>query len=189
MYRPSLDDTAGALLALLPPGAAWQSGDLIIGRDKTVMRRLIRALATGFNDVELAIADLFDELFVTTAKTDLDLWAEDYGLPDACDPWGNNVVAKATATGEGRRDLGYYASLAAAAGWVADLSWVKTGGTVSTLHVAVNTRLSRPIATELALGNWELPYMPLGAPDPLRLVCQLAQVLPAHVAITYEVLP
>lgn len=191
MYRPTVDETFAALLSMLPEGEAWQSGDIVIGHDKTVMRRVFYALAIQFNRVELAIADLFAELFVSTASTDLDLWREEYILPDSdCDPWGDDVVLKATSVGGGT-SLAYYAGIVARLGYVADLRWLKGSdpafpGVVSTLHLTIDAAASAAVLSEIDVTTWELSDAALGTPDVSGLICALEQVVHAHCAVTYE---
>jgi hypothetical protein len=56
------------------------------------------------------------EFYCNTAVESIDQWLLDYGLPDPCDPYGDNLCAKVTAVGG--QSCETFVNLAQSTGWV-----------------------------------------------------------------------
>ena len=188
---PAQDDIYLGLLALLPRGRAWQTHDGSIDRADSVLKSFWYAIAGVVEGVETDICGTFDEFFCATASDDIDLWQEEYGLPDDCDPWGDDVCAKVATLGG--TSAAYYMALAEDLGYATEMRWL-TGddaefpGVHSTLHVVIDTALSAALPSPLTLGIWVLgaPGVEgaLGTPDTSRLECALDRIIPAHCQLT-----
>lgn len=188
-YCPDREVVAATIQALLPPGKAWQNHDASIAREDSVMKSFFYGLSQSFLDVETAICSAWNELFCSTAEIDLDLWLEDYGLPDETDPLGINLCAKVSA--EGGTTTAYYEGLASFLGWSTEMRWLKGDdleypGVVSTLFVLIDITTSEAAGEITDLGNWEIGLSPLGFPDPETLIAFLEKLLPAHCAILWD---
>lgn len=192
-YCPTQEETYKALMHLFPYGPAWQRDGEQVPIDDSTMRKTVNAIAMELNTYELAICQAFDELFCATTINDKDLWMEEYGLPNDCDPYGDNLCLKVGVIGNTR--VGYYEELVADMGWDTDMRWLKGGdpvypGVISTLHVKVYTSSSPSYHPETDFSNWDIGKSPLGKSlqDIQNLVCTLSRIIPAHCAITYEVI-
>lgn len=116
---PSLDicptqaEIIPQLLALLPRGRAWLTHEGA-PQPGTTIWKYWNALAAVWAFVNQRICDLRKEFFCATASETLDLWNEEYGLPDGCDPFPNLCVKVAALGG---CTCAYYAAIAATLGW------------------------------------------------------------------------
>lgn len=189
---PSRTQIAGMLHALFPPGRAYQRFDLGgVVREKSVFKSFLYAVAGPWLDMETIFAQALYE-FSPNSMTEIteDLWMEEYGLPDACDPWGSDVAIKATTLGG--TSAAYYEGLLSERGYAADMRWLKGHdaefpGVHSTLHVVLNSSESGPAYQEIDMANWTLNTSALGEPDLSGAICILDEVIPAHCAVTYEI--
>lgn len=132
---PTLDELIAATMALLPPGCAWQSGELAEQlfhdaafdpsafdagafdtetKPGTVLFRWWSAFGAVRNYVEKRLCDLRLEFWCATHSETHDLWMKEYDLPDACDPFPD-LCTKVAAIGGTRCE--YFAAIAARAGW------------------------------------------------------------------------
>lgn len=191
MLRPTIDDVSEQLLALLPRGRAWQNHEAMsVPASVSVMKKFWRGIAKPWTTLELAICDAWDNLFCATAVTDRDLWLEEYALPDECDPFGDNLCAKATATGG--TSTAYYGAHIAALGYNVSLRWLKGydpvyPGVTATLHAVIYPGVTTSpggvasVGGAVAGGSW------LGEADLVRIICVLDRMIPAHLAITYQI--
>ena len=120
--------------ALLPRGRAWQNHEeLANARDPGGFNRLVfnpdafnvdqppsvlwqfwASVAEFFTFAAQRACALRLEFWCATETETNDLWMEEYGLPDACDPFPD-LCAKVAAIGGTRCE--YYAMIAARAGW------------------------------------------------------------------------
>ncbi len=190
MLRPTRDDVTEQLLALLPRGRAWQNhASVAVLSQQSVLKRFWRAVALPWTALETAICDAWDNMSCATAISDRDLWLEEYGLPDECDPFGDNLCGKAGSTGG--TSTAYYAERIAALGYNVSLRWLKGfdpqfPGVTATLHAVIHpgTISSQPGMT---VGNARVGVARLGEADIVRVICVLDRMIPAHVAITYEI--
>ncbi|TWD54552.1 uncharacterized protein YmfQ (DUF2313 family) [Agrobacterium vitis] len=200
---PGLDELMQSLLALLPRGRAWGDNHA----DTSPIYRFWRSVAACFYDWELLACALIEEFFPSTARATLDLWYADYGLPDGCDPYPN-LVAKVRAAGGST--CSYFQAVAAAAGWSiacmadqtqsaglasAGCSQVGQGIPACTLLIRVYLSQSRAYnaaSTQLAAiagSNWTVGGTLGCGPDLTPLFCLMARMIPAHLAVIYEVVP
>lgn len=190
-YCPDTDEVFDSLMSLLPRGRAWQTHDATIARETSVLMAFMYGLAAYIKEhVEDDLCQAFDEMFCSTASVDLDLWQQDYGLPDDCDPFGDNLCAKVLAIGG--TSLEYYVDIAAQLGWATTMRWLKGDdeefpGVVSTLFISIDISESDSGWTETRFSNWVLGESRLGSPDTSALSCALDRIIPAHAAIAYEI--
>lgn len=189
------DDIHIGILALLPRGRAWQTHDGSIDRADTVLKSFWYGIAAVVEDAETAMCGTFDEFFCSTASDDLDLWLEEYGLPDDCDPWGDDICAKVSTLGG--TSAAYYQALAADLGYATEMRWL-TGddaefpGVYATLHIVIDSVASAALPAAPAYGAWVLGAPgasgALGTQDTSRLICAIEKILPAHCELTSEVI-
>lgn len=193
MDCPDTDDAFETFLALLPRGRAWQSGASgTVTPAESVMKRFWRAVATPWAAAEQAICDAYLDLSCATAEGDLDLWLEDYGLPDACDPSGDDLCAKVRTVGGD--SASYWTGVAAGIGIVADIRFLKGDpddpdhpGVAATLYARIDTLASFAADRRPPFcGNWNLGVQRLGDPDASRFACMLDNALPAHLDAIVE---
>lgn len=199
-YCPSIDDCHAMILSLLPKGKAHQTGDAAIRTEDSKLKIFAYALSQEWYELEAKICSTIDEFFCSTTVEDRDVWLEEYGLPDECDPFGNNLCAKVGALGG--TTIAYYQELATQLGWTTTMRWLKGDdaefpGIVSTLHIEIDSQTS-PSAefTVIELGDtpeWELgastasEELSLGEPNLTGLICAFLKIIPAHTDIISEV--
>jgi uncharacterized protein YmfQ (DUF2313 family) len=191
-YVPTRDECADMLLSLMPPGRASQRFGAYVIRNNSQLKRLLYALSGAWYDLEVSMGQLINEYSPATATQNLDLWKEDYGLPNACDPFGDNLVTKVGTTGGS--SIQYYTDLATALGWHVDMRWL-TGydpvypGIRSTLYIGIHsdspTVAGFPTAT---VEDSAVEDAIVGDPDLTLFLCVMDELLPAHAAIIHEVL-
>jgi len=196
---PTSDDIVAQLVALLPPGLAWQTTAL----DTPIRWGFFKAFADVLADVEAFICTLIKEFFCQTHTLTQDWWLLDYGLPDSCDPYPD-VCAKVMA--QGGANCAYWQNVAASAGWniacgqsifattgCAQAGCAQAGNSVARGSLLIIVFLSSSPAfqqsfTHIARAGCVLAGQILGCgPDIGPLVCLLDRILPAHAQITYEV--
>lgn len=189
-FCPSRGECFGMLMGLLPPGRAWQRHDGAIERRQSVLKSILWAIAGPWYSLEKAICDARDELHCATADVDLDLWYEDFGLPDDCDPLDGDLCAKAAAAGG--TSIAYYEEIAARFGFVTAMRFLKGDdatypGVWATLHVVIDEAASPAVSGITLIGNIVVGVFRFGVPETAELACKLERMLPAHMNITYEV--
>lgn len=106
---PTQEQMLAAVMALVPRGRAWQTSPFASAED-TVQRRFWAALADIAFQGNSRLCVLVNEFFCETASETLDLWALEYGLPDACDPFAD-LCAKVDALGDTTPDYAEAAAL------------------------------------------------------------------------------
>lgn len=185
----SQEELFEGMLALLPSGNAWQARDSALPIELSVMKQFWYGVAASLYALSLAICTSYDEFFCDTADEDLDLWLEEYGLPDDCDPFANNLCAKVQTAGG--TSIAYYEARAAANGFTTAMRWLKGDdvdfpGVRATLHVVIDTANSTGAFDVAHIGAAQVGIDRLGSPSAINLICVLEQIIPAHNAITYE---
>lgn len=174
-----------------PTGPAWQSEDAAIPREISVMKQFWYGVSLALYDVHSAIIAAHDEFFCRSITDDFDLWWEEYGLPDQCDPFANNLCAKVQT--QGGTSIAYYEERAADLGWATEMKWLQDDdplypGIRATLLVIVDSANSETSFNVGHVGTWVLGVQPLGAPPTGELTCALDRLIPAHNAILVEVI-
>jgi hypothetical protein len=132
---PSPADVLNATLALLPRGRAWQNNEgrpspgatpgfnpLAFNPDAfstrtertSVLMQFWEAVSEVYYFLSKRVCDLRLEFWCATQSETRDLWMQEYGLPDACDPFPE-LCAKVAAIGGARCE--YYQFIAERAGW------------------------------------------------------------------------
>lgn len=195
---PSAEEEAVMLADLLPRGRAWDGAR----RDGTVMARFFRALADPLADLEARLCALWLEWFCATATVTRDWWLTDHGLPDACDPYPDPCIKRASLAAT-RCEA--WVALAALAGWsITCREVVPCGGRSGTMragHRTARTGRGWPgptvvITADLAASPaWTAPRTrpPLAGryragqaagcgADISALICLLERLIPDHVA-------
>lgn len=94
---PTQDELRPQILALLPRGRAWGEGGPA-REPGGVIYGFFDAVAAVFAFLHAQICALALEFFCQTQSLTNDLWLEEYGLPDGCDPYPN-LCAKVAALG------------------------------------------------------------------------------------------
>lgn len=183
------DEIYEQVVRFLPPGRALGASDGTIRREQSILRSLLYAMAGVLADADTAIDAMVDEFYCSTTSDDRDLWNEEYGLPDDCNIFGDDLCAKSTF--RGGVSLAYYASLAEALGVSAALQWLKGDhadypGVHSTLLVVIDAANSSAFVDEIFVDDFEVEDAGLGDPDVSSFVCALERVIPAHCEIIYE---
>jgi hypothetical protein len=198
---PSLEETHHQVLALLPPGRAWRSHEG--GPEQgSVLWSFWRAAARVIQALEARVCALREEFWCQTLVETRPEWLNDYGLPDACDPFPD-LCAKVGELGGQRCD--YFVAVAARAGWaiacVPDISaragCMQAGCAApgpadpqATLRIRVTLAASpsyggptqRPFQAGCATAGASLAC----GPDLGPLICILSRILPAHLTPIYE---
>lgn len=197
---PSLDEVHDALLAALPRGRAWPR---IPG---SVLWRFWRGVAIAHQWIEARLCAWQSEFWCRSASESLDAWWREYGLPDGCDPFPD-LCAKVSAWIGG--ECSDFQAAAARLGWAIDCAPDATdsvgcmmagcfepGYGIGVAEVRIRVWLSLSPAWS---GTNHPPMIPGNAspwgagdvigcgPDIAPLICLLSRVIPAHVAVTYEV--
>jgi hypothetical protein len=226
MECPNAAQIFANALPLLPRGDAWQSNEppgqvfteswvqggfmqsgmmQELTRPPSVMHAFFSSVASVFGFVTGRLCDLEQEFFCATASETLDLWFQEYGLPDGCDPFPN-LCAKVAAFGG--TDCAFFESIAGSAGWSISCAPLLAGlcgqfgasrfgeigfggeGGVATIGVTVDLENSpafqglsqaQPFFGALQFGNTlNCP------PDITGLSCLLDRVVHAEIVVIYE---
>lgn len=191
-YCPDHDAVFLAFMSLMPRGTAWDNVDTTTNRS-SVIRQFISAISLSWLHFEEAMCVSLDEWICKTSDEDLDMWALEYGVPDECDIYNQNLCAKVSATGSATAE--YLNSLLEASGYAVEGRWL-TGtdpeypGVLSTFHVMIDPATSaalteRPIlnfllGTGIRLGD-------VGGNTIEDLTCMLERYVPAHCVVEVNV--
>jgi hypothetical protein len=187
-FCPNHDDCFLAFMQLMPKGTAWDNTELSYERG-SVIRQFMSALALSWLHFEDAMCISLDEWICRTSDEDIDMWARDYGVPDACDIYNMNLCAKVEHASGGPPDAQYLLDLLSANGYVATGRWLKGSdaefpGVYSTFRVVINTTLS-PAYKQGAVLNFALGHnVKLGLATLADLDCMLERYIPAHCAVS-----
>lgn len=111
---PDLEETLASVLAITPRGRAWQNTPFL-SPDETTQRRFWRSIADPAQRLNARLCALVDEFFCESAVETRDIWAAEYGLPDACDPFAD-LCAKVDAVGD--TTAAYAEAAALLRGWL-----------------------------------------------------------------------
>lgn len=145
------DDALPAILGLLPPGEAW-SGASISG---TVQNQYWRSFATTLAYTYGRMCAFVDEFYCASIKESRDQWMEEYGLPNDCDPYGNNLCLKVAA--EGGATCDYFVNISRQAGWVVDCTDVFPEPIAGCYEVGCTplgpTPVYSPVGTGIGIGS------------------------------------
>ena len=187
-YCPDHDALFLAFMQLLPRGSAWDNIEVSYNRS-SVIRQFMSALALSWMHFEDAMCVSLDEWICKTSNEDLDMWARDYGVPDECDIYNQNLCAKVLAGGPPSAE--YLNSLLELSGYAVEGRWLHGNdpeypGTRSTFHVMVDPELSpalqqRPILN-FALGAG-IRLGDIGGNTIDDLTCMLERYVPAHCVV------
>lgn len=195
MQSYKAEDYASQLVALLPPGAAWQP------EDGTVLWALLQALAQEPARVDAAAHELLTELDPSQTLQLLERWEALCGLPDQCSQPGETIAERREAVVSKLTDLGgqtpsYFAELA-----------TLLAGAVCTVREYRPFRAGMSYAGDLlSNGDWvhtfaiQAPETPVRtfragqstAGDPLRkwgnerLECTIRRLAPAHSIVKFH---
>jgi hypothetical protein len=223
---PTKDDVLATLIALLPRGRAWQTheGGPQPGAEQafnpdafnpdafavrsvapSIMRLFWQSVAETFFAVTARLCDLRREFWCASQQETNDLWMQEYGLPEACDPFPD-LCTKVAALGGTRCD--YYQLIAARAGW--SISCIEVPNTCGSRAGCAKAGFARPggpragflailvdldLSTAWTGGSRRRPQagrMKAGqrlacGPDLGPLDCLLARVVHAEIKLLYEV--
>jgi uncharacterized protein YmfQ (DUF2313 family) len=108
----SPEDALPSILALLPPGPAWDAAN---DPDST-MGAFWKSIADVTAWVYQLLCLYLNEFFCDTVDQSIDQWIRCYALGDNCDPFGYNLCAKVTAVGGANCD--YFVEVAHNLGYV-----------------------------------------------------------------------
>ncbi|QDM27008.1 hypothetical protein FNL56_13460 [Tardiphaga sp. vice304] len=225
---PTVEEVTAATLALLPRGRAWQThetgpmrgeepGFSISGfapdafstrsRKPSILWAFWRAVAGVIHFLSQRLCDLRLEFWCATQSETNDLWLQEYGLPDDCDPFPD-LCLKVAAIGGTRCE--YYALVAARAGWsiacteIVNFCGTRVGsrssqpgkmrpGRLSTASLRIIVNLSESPAwrggsrSRPQPGSFK-PGRRLSCPPNIAVLeCILARVVHAEIQIKYEV--
>lgn len=224
---PTKADLLAAALALLPRGRAWQTHetgpsegierafqpdafqpDAFVTNEspRSVLWQFWAAIAEMLEFVVDRICALRLEFWCATHSETHDWWMQEYGLPDACDPFPD-LCTKVSAVGGTRCE--YYADVAARAGWTivcddgtqqcgarAGCSFAgnaRAGGRTSagTVRVLVFVKESPsftlPLSEPSLAGRMRAGRRHSCGPDISPLQCLLDRVVHAHITIDYQI--
>lgn len=223
---PTLQQSIAATAALLPRGAAWPANDgggmiaqflvWLGGLTSTpapgqwpkgfVQCGIVAAIGTLRNFAELQACALLKEFWCASQTQTADLWNEEYGLPDPCDP-GADLCTRVAAIGG--TTSAYFQDIAARAGWSVSiqnnasfcgtpcgapsaLAGLATCGAQAVIGLTVTAHLSASpayaggVESVQPLAGLMLAGMTLNCPPNTgALQCLLARIMPAHVPVAY----
>lgn len=226
---PSRSELIDVAMAALPRGRAWQTNEggpdrgagggfqkgafqndafSIEYREASVLYQYWSAVAEFLTFAAQRFCALRLEFWCATKRETTDLWMEEYGLPDACDPFPD-LCTKVAAIGGTRCE--YYAEIAARAGWSIGCSSevVNCGSRAGCRALAGKARPGRPLnigtMTITVFMNESPAFQPVMrnlppvsgrfragrrhscGPDLTPLQCLLARVVHAEIKTVYEV--
>lgn len=228
-HCPSPTEVLAAVLALLPRGRAWQTHEAgpqpgtepafdveafeneafsTASLRPSIIRQYWAAVAAVFTFVNQRLCDLRLEFWCATHSETHAEWMQEYGLPDACDPFPD-LCTKVAAIGGTRCE--YYSDIAARAGWAiscrdaAAFCGVRSGarrakagmakpGRVRSgfLIIVVDLKNSRSFTGSAHIrpkaGRLKAGRRLACGPDIGPLECLLARVVHAELQVKYEVI-
>lgn len=192
------DENLAALLALLPPGVAWvKDGQSCLSQD------FLEACADELADADAMIKQMYDELIASKTVYKLDIWLDEWGLPDECmtalgqydfpqDKLQDALSAKVASWGLGFKDALY--QIAKRFGYTVDVGRYKPYTVISKVNAHMydykwaNTAVI--ITTDGANGtehfrvNWQADQ-PLARWGDRVYECLVSQIVPAHLEIVF----
>ena len=232
LHCPTLPESIQATLDLLPRGRAWPANDGggMLARFLVWLSALVPAVLpaawpigfvqTGFisafgavrNYLETRLCDLRLEFWCATHKETHDLWMQEYGLPDPCDPFPD-LCTKVAALGGARCE--YFNAIVSRIGWVIDclnevtacgsrtgcaragtatagynrviglILRVHTGEDFTTRYIASGRQIT-PRAGRMRAGQRPAcDYVLTEIPSTHPARCLVERIAPAHVSIEY----
>lgn len=90
----TIDDVLPSVVALLPPGPAYDGA----GLPGTVQNMFWRSFSSLLGYTYDRLCAYVDEFFCATVKESFDQWALEYDLNSDCDPYGGSLCLKVAAT-------------------------------------------------------------------------------------------
>lgn len=197
---PTQEEITPQLLALLPRGRAWNTHEGL-PQPNTTIYQYFNTLAGVWAYANQRICALRLEFFCASANETLDLWNQQYGLPDGCDPFPDLCV-KVAATGG--VTCAYYEAIALEIGWsiacvlvscTLDSGLMETGMDVgnvpgpATMLIAVDLEASPAYVDQQIFGP-VTGFLETGmaiscGPDLTSLDCVLQRIVHAEVEIAY----
>lgn len=186
-FSPTREEVYAMLMALAPRGRAWQTDDVSGARQGSVLKSFWYAVAGAWRSLETAVSATLGEWSPASTAVDRDLWMTDYGLPDACLPTGDDLLA-AVRAGAGAPEVDWVAA-AGLLGIVAQARWLKGNpndpdypGVTATLVLTLSTVMSFSAAQQPPrAGSWQVGVQRLGELEIARITCMLEACLPAHI--------
>ncbi len=202
------------ILALLPPGRAWQTheefgaypDDVEPDLDQlTVMQQYWAGFAEVLAYLHERACALLDEMFCSTVSETLAEWMIDLGMPGECESYDNICEKLIDAGGARCEDL---VEAAARRGWVitcrdcngvqtatADCSYADcasecicpNGSLWITIDTAASTAYVAPERPRLRARCGRARCNRMCEPDTSQLECIIDRIRHAHLKITYEV--
>ncbi len=205
MICPDTSALVDMMAHLLPRGAAWGA----VWRDGSVMRRFFSAVADPLAVLEARLCALRDEFFCASAtRATRDWWLTDHGLPDACDPYPDPCVKRASLAAT---RCERWVALAAAAGWSITCHEVRPCGgraggfrasssrarsgdrwngptVVITVALAASPAFVAPRFRPARADRYRAGQAVGCSPDITPFVCLLERLIPDHVAREWRTL-
>ena len=225
MHCPTLDELTASTLATLPLGRAWQTNDggpfppqepafnpnafepdaFQTRKSASWLYAYWRSFAVVLHYLTQRLCALRLEFWCQTLSETRDQWMEEYGLPDACDPFPD-LCTKVAAIGGQRCE--YFSAITARMGWRIEcfdgaflcgsragagnaLAGKATPGSAraTDLRITVFLRESPSfggrIQTQPLAGRIRAGMRAACAPDISPLQCLINRIAPAHVRVTY----
>lgn len=199
-HDPSLVDRFAAWLAALAPDAQPAPGDWPAG---FVQAGFSKSIADVFAYAAARWCALREEFWCATQVETRDLWMQEYGLPDACEPFPDLCVKVAALGGQ---TCAFFNEIAAANGWVIDcIAQVRCGaqagcsqagcGQVANgaggvnlelvVHLDLSTSYVASTQTPPLAGLLQCGQPMACGPDISPFECLIDRIAPAHVVVTY----
>lgn len=204
MHCPTLDEITAQCLALLPRGRAWRSHEQD-PEPTSVLAQFWKATCGPVAFLHERLCALRREFWCATRVETDDLWMQEYGLPDECDPFPD-LCTKVAAIGGTRCE--YYSEIAARAGWSIEcvtndsdcggaagnfeVGCDVPGGMIGGAMIAIIVRLHEspaylaPLTSGPFAGNLQAGRGLDCDPDISPLKCLLDRVVHAHIEILYS---
>lgn len=183
----------------IPKPEEWPAGFVMAGYTKSIIDVMDYTLQR--------LCALREEFWCATTKEDLDLWMQEYGLPDPCDPFPELCV-KVSATGG--QTCEYFQEIAGRAGWgITCESGLQMCGFMMGCTYAGPGALAGGAKGNLMVITVSVPDSPTyhaypdqvayagcffaghmlgcGPKDIIPLQCLIERIMPAHVEVDYVI--
>lgn len=180
------------LMALLPPGAAWQV------EAGTFLRALLEGIATELARVDARSGDLVDEWDPRTTSEMLTDWERILGLPDGCTDQTSSIALRRAAVvarvaGIGGQTAAYFIKLAAAMGYTITITEFRPFRVNSAVNDplcgtawAYAWQVNAPLNTVRRMSVLGPVNEPLASWSNGVLECVLTRLKPAHTHVLFS---